>query len=189
MKQILLALIATLLNTQFLFSQINLISITDSNSFENNTEIDNDLRSIFLFSSIGFVDVISIGMGKQLNKNFSLSLKGTAAWVGSGYYTPNSGGGIGLKLSYHEKLLFLNTVSIEFTPFFQLNYYRPDKPISSPFKGYYFDINIGKEKVDESGFNFFWAIGFCVSAAKYEPLLYGPSLKIGLNFNFIKEKE
>jgi len=55
-----------------------------------------------------------------------------------------------------------------------------------PFiKGHDFDINVGKETVNESGFHFFWAVGFCISAAKEAGVLYAPSIRIGINFNFI----
>lgn len=67
MKQFFLILIVVTLNFKLLFSQINLINNTNSNSLTNNTEIDNDLRSIFLFSSIGLIEVVSIGVGYQVN--------------------------------------------------------------------------------------------------------------------------
>lgn len=101
MKQILLILIVVTLSAKSLFSQINLINNTDNISLKNNTEINNELKSIFLFSSIRLIEVVSIGVGYQVTENFSVSLKGAATWLGStamGF--PNGGRGIGIKLSY-----------------------------------------------------------------------------------------
>lgn len=83
MKQILLILIVVTLSAKSIFSQNNLINNTNSNSFTNNVEIDNVHRGIFLFSSIGLIEVVSIGVGYQVNENFSFSLKGSATWIGS----------------------------------------------------------------------------------------------------------
>lgn len=63
-----------------------------------------------------------------------------------------------------------------------------DDHINSITKGNYLEFNIGRETIDESRLNFFWAIGFCVSAAKKAHNLYAPSLKLGLNYNFFNKK-
>lgn len=63
MKQILLILLVFTSSAKFLFSQINLINNSNNNSLTSNAEIDNDLRGVFLFSSIGLIEVASIGVG------------------------------------------------------------------------------------------------------------------------------
>lgn len=187
MKQILLVLIATLINTQFLLSQINLISITDSNSFENNAEINNNLRGIFLFSNIGILDFLSAGIGYQVSEKISLSLKGSQTFIGSSAMgLPHGGSGVGIKLSYHTPFLFFNATSFEYIQYLSTSI---DYRINSITKGNYFDFNIGRETVNESGFNFFWGIGVCMSNAKGANVLYSPSLKFGFNFNFTEKEQ
>jgi len=186
MKQILLVLIVTLLNTQFLLSQINVIGNADYSSIENNAEIENNFRSIFLFSNIGILDFLSIGIGYQVSDKISLSLKGSQTFIGSSAIgLPHGGNGVGIKLSYHTPFLFFNTTSFEYIQYLSTSI---DYRINSITKGNYFDFNCGRESINESGFNFFWAIGVCISNAKGANVLYSPSLKIGFNFNFT-EKE
>jgi len=187
MKRLLLVLIASLLNTQFIFSQINLIRSSDYSSIENNAEINNDLRGIFLFSNIGILDFLSLGIGYQVSEKISLAIKGSQTFIGSSAMGfPNGGSGVGVKLSYHTPFLFFNSTSFEYIQYLSTSY---DDHINSITKGNYFDFNFGKETINKSGFNYFWAIGFSVSAAKEAHVLYAPSLKIGLNFNFIRKKE
>ncbi len=192
MKQFFLILIVVTLNFKLLFSQINLINNTNSNSLTNNTEIDNDLRGIFLFSSIGLIEVVSIGVGYQVNENFSFSLKGSATWIGSSaMILPNSANGYGIKLTYHKPLLIFNAASFEYILYTQSTLDWESKKLYGQIekiptlKGYYLDFTIGRETINESGFNFLWGIGICVSAAKEAHILYAPSLKIGLNYNFL----
>lgn len=191
MKQIFLILIVLILNAKFLFSQTNLINANDSSSFTNNTEIDKNHRSIFLFSSIGLIEVVSLGMGYQLNDDFSFALKWSTTWIGSSaMILPNSASGYGIKLIYHEPFFIFNTASFEYILYTQstLDWERKklyDQIEKIPtLKGYYLDFNIGRETINESGFNFFWGIGICVSAAKEAHILYAPTLKVGLNYNF-----
>lgn len=187
-KYVLVAFFIFVLNIH-LFSQPNKDALLNYYTNESIEEKVQNIRSGSIFFGIGIVDVFSLGVSKQINNELSISLKGAGVWVGSGYYVPNSGGGVGFKLGYHFKLFFVNIATIEIIPLLQLKYYRPDKPIKSLIKGYYFDVNIGKEKINEQGLSFFWAFGFCLSAARYESLLYFPSLKIGLNYNFIKPEQ
>jgi len=184
MKKILFVI---LLNTQFLFSQINLMNDTNLETFEIKGKKENSMRGIFLFSSLGLIEVVSIGVGYQVTDNFSFSLKGSATWIGSSAMGfPNGGRGIGIKLSYHNPFLFFNNTNVEFIQYLATSF---DDHINSISKGHYLDLNLGRETIDESGFNFFWAIGICVSAAKDANILFAPSLKIGYNFNFIKRNK
>ncbi|MBX2977346.1 MAG: hypothetical protein KF721_14550 [Ignavibacteriaceae bacterium] len=184
MKQILLILIVFTLNAKFLFSQINLNNYSDRNSLTSNLEIDKNIRGIFLFSSIGLIEVVSMGVGYQVTDNFSFALKGSATWIGSSAMGfPNGGRGIGIKLSYHTPFLFFNNTNVEFIQYLATSF---DDHINSISKGHYLDFNIGKENINESGFNFFWSMGICVIAVKEADILYGPSLKIGLNYNLFK---
>jgi len=155
-------------------------------------EKEKNIRSLFLFSSIGLIEVFSIGAGIQLSDNFSISVKYAGTWIGSGFIFPNSAAGPALRVGFHKPFLLFNTVSLDYIIYLysSLDWESLKMPWRlgyEPFiKGHYFDFNIGKETIDESGFNFFWAIGFCISAAKEAQILYAPSLKIGINLNFIK---
>ena len=141
-------------------------------------------RTAFIFANIGLVDPLSLGAGVQSNR-YAFSIVFKMAWVGSGYYTPNSAKGVGVRISYSKQFLFLNMISLEYVPFYELQYYRPNKPIKTFSKGYYFDVSVGKEEISISGCNFYWSVGFAISAAKHEALWYGPSIKIGYNYNLI----
>jgi hypothetical protein len=193
MKQILLILIVFTLSAKFLFSQINLNNNTDSNSLTSNAEIDKKIRSSFLFFSIGGIELGSIGVGYQVRDNFSFALKGSAAWIGSSAeFIPNGARGFGIRLTYHKPFFFFNTASFEYILYTHSTLdwewkkrYNEIEEIPT-LKGYYLEFNIGRETINESGFNFFWAIGIYKSAAKEADILYGPSLKIGLNYNFFK---
>lgn len=185
MKYFICVLLSTLLNTQFLFSQINLINNSNSNYIENSDEITN-YRGVYIFSNIGILDFISLGIGYQFSEKISIAIKGSQTFIGSSAMGfPHGGNGVGVKLSYHTPILFINTTSFEYIQYLSTSF---DDHINSITKGHYFDFNIGRETVNEAGFNFFWAIGFCISAAKEANILYAPSVKIGLNFNFTKKE-
>ncbi|WP_348344904.1 hypothetical protein, partial [Ignavibacterium sp.] len=179
-------LFVIILNTQSLFSQMNLINNNNFDALDINGYKDNIHRGIFLFSNIGILDFLSFGIGYQVSEKISIAIKGSQTFIGSSAMGfPQGGNGVGIKLSYRTHFLFFNTTSLEYIPYLSTSF---DDHINSITKGNYFDFNFGRETIDESGFNFFWAIGFCVSAAKEANVLYAPSLKIGLNFNFIKKE-
>lgn len=193
MKLLLLALLVFLLNTQFIFSQINLDQVHGHYNYGNESDLDTIQRSVFLFSSVGLIEILSLGVGYQITKDFSFAIKWSSTWIGSGaMILPNGASGYGIKLSYHKPFLIFNTASIEHILYTQstldwerkILYGKIDK--IPTLKGYYLDFNVGRETINELGFNFFWAIGFCVSAAKEAHVLYAPSLKIGLSYNFIR---
>jgi len=142
-------------------------------------------RNLFLFSSIGVFEILSFGVGYQINESFSFSIKGAAAVIGSpGWLLPSGGRGLGLKASYNKSLWIFNVASLEYVAYLSTTQDLQIKGYEPLFKGSYFDINMGREIIDEPGFNFFWAIGLGISAAKEAKTLKGLSLKIGYNFNF-----
>jgi len=196
MKKLFLIIFIILLNFQSLFSQINLNNTSYSSSFTNNIEIENNFRGIYLFSSIGLIEIVSLGMGYQITDDFSFALKWSATWIGSSaMLLPNSASGFGIKTSYHKPFLFFNTASIDYIIYFNstLDWESKKQPWMlgyEPFiKGHYFDVNVGRETINKSAFNFFWAIGVCISVAKEAHILYAPSVKIGLNYNFIQKEK
>lgn len=195
MRRILLVLILFLSNTQFLFSQTNFYKDSSYCNDMNNSDLDTNQRNVFLFSSVGVIEILSLGVGYQVTENISLALKWSTTWIGSGaMILPNGASGYGIKLSYHKPFLFFNSTSFEYIVYLHSTLDWERKKLYGQinkiptYKGHYLDFNIGRETINESGFNFYWVVGFCVSAAKEAHVLYAPSLKIGLNYNFIRKR-
>jgi hypothetical protein len=164
-----------LLSTSALFSQDNL-SQTLSNS--------GPARNFFLFTNLGILDFVSVGFGYQASEKISLSLKASETFIaGASLGFPEWGAGVGFKVSYSTKFLFFNSVSAEYIAYLETSI-DESKSLSTLLKGNYFDFNIGHENIDNEGLNVFWAIGICISSVKTTDILYSPSLKIGLNYNF-----
>lgn len=101
---------------------------------------------------------------------------------------PNSGSGFGFKFSYYKPLLFFNNLSFEYITYLTTTLDWVSIGSNLFFKGNYFDFNVGRENIDDYGFNYFWSIGSCISAAKNTNVVYFPSLKIGVNYNFINNR-
>jgi len=192
MRTIFLTTIIVLILVEVSLSQNNSLSLNryDFNSIEQENKNEKKVRNIFLFSSIGVLEIISVGIGYQITDNFSLSLKGSVTgFEGGAFNVPNSTKGLGIKLTYYCPFIFLNTISFEYTLHLDANFDYLGRRIHKPsLKGSFFDFNIGKESINEAGFNFFWSVGFCINSVKYVQILYSPSIKIGLNFNFIKKE-
>lgn len=195
MKKFSYVLLLILLNAQLMFSQINLFNTNDSSSLINNAKVDTNHRGMFLFASIGLIEIPSLGVGYQVTNDFSFAIKWSTTWIGSSaMILPNSASGYGIKLTYHKPFLIFNTASFEYILYTQSTLDWERKKLYGQIekiptlKGYYLDFNIGRETINESGFNFFWAIGFCLSAAKEAHILYAPSLKLGLNYNFFNKE-
>ncbi len=102
---------------------------------------------------------------------------------------PNGASRYGIKLTYHKPFIIFNTASFEYILYTKSTLDWERKVIYGQIekiptlKGYYLDFNIGRETINETGFNFFGGIGICLSAAKEANILYAPSLKLGLNYN------
>lgn len=142
------------------------------------------VRKIFIYTSLGVLEVLSIGIGYQISKNAAMSIKGSGTWIGSSTFNiPASGMGLGFKLSYYKTILFFNNFSFEYISYLSTTLDWDNLSNIPLFKGSYFDFNLGKETINECGFNFFGAIGFYSSATKKSHVVYSPSLKFGLNYN------
>lgn len=142
-------------------------------------------RKIFIYSNLGVLDFLSLGVGYQASENVAISIKGSQTFItGSGAFNfPNSGAGIGFKFTYSTSFLFFNSVSAEYISYLSLTYDKSTLP-EGFIKGHYFDLNIGHENIYDAGLSFFWATGICISAVKTKNVLYSPSLKVGFNYNF-----
>ncbi len=170
--KLLSSVLLTFLLTTFIFSQ-NLSQSLNERKEE---------RKIYLYSSLGILDFISLGIGYQATENFAISIKGSQTFItGASMGFPNAGYGLGSKVSYSTKFLLFNSISAEHIVYLGTT---TDDSKSLKYAGNYFDLNIGRENIYEEGFNVFWAIGICLSAVKSRDILLSPSLKVGLNYNF-----
>ena len=129
------------------------------------------------------MDIMGVGLGWQINSNFAIGLKWTGYWLSGGTFVPNSGTGIGIKIS--EKITFgiFNNINYETTFFYRYSDQKPEKS-KVLIKGFAVDINIGDENINDNGFNFIWLVGVVVSSAQGSKPLLLPNLKIGFNINF-----
>jgi hypothetical protein len=151
----------------------------------NKTEINSgEPRSFFINSSLGILEFISLGVGYQFSEKVAVTIKGSYTFTtGASLNIPNWGEGLGFKVSFSTEFLFINSISAEYIAYLKTALDDAES-IDTAIKGNYFDFNIGREDIYSNGLNFFWAVGLCISAVKNTNVLYSPSLKIGLNYNF-----
>jgi hypothetical protein len=179
------------------FCRDNLIGTYSEKMPDSTAEVTGNIRNIYLSASLGILEVGTFGLGYQINNNFSVSVIGGMAWIGSANYGfPGYATGYGLIMSYYyKKILLFNTVSIDYILY--LNSSLDWESLKQPWllgyepttKGYYLELNIGRQTINKSGFNIFWSVGVAVSSAKQANILYAPSLKIGINYNFMKDNK
>jgi hypothetical protein len=162
------------------------------NSFERNAIIDSSIkqrthRKIFINSSVGILlEIASFGLGYQISDNLAVSIKGHAGFIGK---AANGATGLGFKVSHYFSKSGLNCVNLESILYFYSGLEDLSPRIYSLLKGAFFDLNIGKENISDSGFSIFWSLGIGISMAKEADVLALPSFKIGVNFNFLQEQK
>jgi hypothetical protein len=159
----------------------DLFSQNDINKTEYNQE---ESRSFFLYANIGILDFASVGVGYQASERVALSIKASQTFItGASLGFPEWGAGLGFKVSCATEFLFFNSISAEYIAYLETSI-DDSHSLTSTLKGNYFDFNIGRENVYDEGINVFWAIGICISSVKTTEVLFSPSLKVGLNYNF-----
>jgi len=174
MKKIIIVSI-TFFTSSLLFSQNNITQPVNNSG---------NHRNFFLYANLGILDFVSLGLGYQVSKQVAISIKASETIItGSSLGFPNWGTGLGFKVSYSKEFLLFNSFSAEYIAYLETSI-DDSKSLNTALKGNYFDFNIGRENIYDEGLNVFWAIGFCISAVKTTDVLYSPSLKIGLNYNF-----
>jgi hypothetical protein len=174
MKQI-LSISIILFYTGGLFSQ------NDSDKTVINSS---EPRNFFINSSLGILEFISLGVGYQASEKVAITIKASETFItGASLGFPNWGTGLGFKVSYSTEFLLFNTISAEYIAYLETSIDESNS-LNTLLKGNYFDFNIGRENIYDEGLNVFWAIGICISAVKTTDVLYSPSLKVGLNYNF-----
>ncbi len=158
----------------------NYIKISDQKA---TFEIDN-LRKLYIYSGLGLLEFFQFGIGYQINKDFSISMKYAATWLsyGGSYINPGIGSGFGIAISYYKNLWLFNKISSDYIYYTSLpiiiydakNYIRP--------KGSYYEITIGNEKIEsKTGLQIFWFVGIGISYPHRSEILILPSIKIGVS--------
>lgn len=128
-------------------------------------------RTVFFTLGILCVpDALSAHIGFQLNKNWSIALKGSIFFVAGSIWSSDF---IGARISCHlnDKFLFVfNTISMEVGKVDQ--------------EGGGFELTTGYENTSNKFFSFYWAVGISGGIYKFkysEPVRYLPVLKWGIN--------
>lgn len=171
-------LLAILLTSILLISK-NIVgqSLNELPQSEENTE-----RKVTINAGIGLIELYSLGIGWQVSKDFCLTFNYSRTMIGKSTFLPSVGDGVGVKLTYFNKPFWIfNKIS---AMYLQYLYLSLDRKIDSAMKGSYFEMCFGKEDITAPGLNINWSAGVGVSAAKTAELLFMPSIKIGINYNF-----
>jgi hypothetical protein len=152
----------------------------ESESDSSNTK--SDLRKVFVYSSVGVLEAFSVGAGYQVSSEFAISLKWSSSIIGgTSILFPNSATGIGIRTSYYFPFFIFNNITFDSILYLNQRIYKQ----SSQFiKGYFLDLTIGKEIIDESGLRVFWGVGLSGSHPIDVAGRFSVSFKIGLNYNF-----
>jgi hypothetical protein len=138
--------------------------------------ITTSIRDVYFYSTIGIAELIGIGFGLQLNKDYALGIKFGGSWISGGF---GYGGGLGLRLGRTLPHKIFNNINLELTPFVGSSVQNTNKYL---IKGAAIEFNIGNED-KLSRINFIWSLGAILSIAKGTSPLFMPSLKIGFNIN------
>lgn len=134
-------------------------------------------RNGYAYLSVGLAEVVSLGVGLQINEDYAIGIKYGGCWIAKGF---RYGAGFGLKLSRYLSSKFFNNINLELTTYTSSSVQFTE---SNLIKGAAIDFNIGNES-KLNAINFIWSVGFISSVAKGAQPLFMPSLKIGFNINF-----
>ena len=169
-------LISMIMSTAIVGQDLEYKSMIDSINGSKN------IRKEYIYSSIGILEFLAIGVGYQLSPKFSISVKSSGPFIGGGYIFPNGAEGIGTKISYYVPFSIFNCINFESI---LLLHQTLDDQTPAFIKGYFLDINIGKEIIDKNGLRVFWGVGICGNDTADVPGRFFYSIKIGLNYNFL----
>lgn len=163
----------------------------DSTKLNVEKILTNETRNFFIYTSIGVPEMITVGLGYQLNENISSSILGGIVMLKGGVYFPRLTRSAGLEYSYHtdRKIFLFNKISIQYRVFF----YDPESQVLQRsdyplLYGDYLEVCIGNEET-KKGVNLFWSIGYCYNSIRGDISDNGSytlfSVKLGLNCNLI----
>ncbi|MFH1197186.1 MAG: hypothetical protein V1720_15925 [bacterium] len=185
--KIIFTLISLILSQDmYLMGQSNSAEQTqsDTNRVDSSCE---KTREVFIYSSIGFLEILSVGVGYQATDNISIAVKASYSGV-EGNPFPNFAVGLGIKAAYHfnQIILFINKISFEYTAHIGSSLEYEKMNIDEPFyKGTLLEFNVGRENIHKSGFGIIWSAGINMNRmVKYRDTVIVPSFKIGIFYNF-----
>ncbi len=147
------------------------------------------MRKVFIYTGIGIFEWINVGLGFQLDRHVSVSLKHSNVFVsgsgGSRVFPPYSSG-LSCELKYYKDIWIFNHISLNYIYFLSVPSVYDARYGFSP-KGSGYEINLGSERImkDVKGkLQIYWSIGLGISKHKYYPeMLIMPSIKIGVYQN------
>jgi hypothetical protein len=164
------------INNDLLGQEYNYRLQTDS--LENSLKI----RKIFIYSSVGTLETLSVGIGYQIQPNLAIALDASVSAIGgTSFLFPNTASGFGIRTSYYIPFLIFNNITFESILYLDQGIYKQSPQF---IKGYFLDLTIGKEIIDEKGLRVFYGVGLSGSHPIDVSGRFSVSFKIGLNFNF-----
>ncbi|MBU1099637.1 MAG: hypothetical protein KKA84_04455 [Bacteroidetes bacterium] len=150
------------------------------NAQDENTQIQT--RNVFLETGIGFPNIVHVGLGFQLNEQWSIAVNGNlfnnkkrdpGIYFGSQTY--------GFRLAKHfnkDFLRFLNMVSLS------AGYYQYNDSNGLLRKEGSTELCIGREDITSESINIGYQIGFATFVSSHFDPFFSPSIKVNLILNF-----
>ncbi len=170
----------TLILMLFLLPMVYLFGQVDLNFPSTDDEKLTDTRQYFSSITIGFIEFMSLSFGYQINDDFSISIKGEniAIHLGLGMTT---GWGIGISGSYYFNDELINSIKLSVIPVYWLSYITSDKNL---IKAMSVECTFNHEKLISHSLMFYYEIGGAISIPKDSDAWIGPSIKVGVLYNF-----
>ena len=172
-----------------LFTQISLKAQQTNLPDEFSKDQNDSTRKVYVYAGTGLFEWINLGIGFQINPEFSVSLKHANTWVsghGGSYVFPSYASGVGLEIKYFNDLWIFNNVSFSYIYYLYVPNIYDDRYGIQP-KGDYYEINFGNESIKKGvkgKLQIFWSVGLGKSYNKnYDKTLIMPSIKIGIFHN------
>ncbi len=157
-------------------------SSSNSDSVTNKTRSE---RDFFIYTGVGIADIVYLGIGKNIFKEYSLAIKTDIFPLRGSGEGIRIATGIGIKFSklFYNNLLPksffpIDNISIEYSYGLTYGSNSTDKNIGK------YQFNFGSDKINQSGINFCWAIGIAIITEKNMNALVLPNFRIGLIYNF-----
>ena len=163
----------------FLLAFNTAICQSNKNIIDNNNELVNT-RVYFSTFTVGAIEFLSFNFGYQVNNSFSVSLKiqNIATAIGLGLTT---GWGAGITGAYYFDDELLNSIKLSVVPLYSLSEKTNDNQL---IKAISYELTLNHENLVAHSFRFYYEIGAAVCTLKHRDALIGPSLKIGVLYNF-----
>jgi hypothetical protein len=147
------------------------------------------LRNVYIYSGIGIYEWFNIGIGYQLNNQFSVSLKHANTWVsgsGGNYLFPPNASGLECEVKYYKNIWIFNNIAFSYLYFLSVpNVYDMSYGIKP--KGGGFELNFGNERIEKSipgKLQIYWSVGIGINYNKaYSESLIMPSINVGVFHN------